>query len=247
MVLALVKHLSFLWLPQQEGSVVTARCSRVTEQTASIRRGPSASGPGGGAAVRSCRWRPFVLRCRKELRLLTQENITAAETRRQRPARLALLPDSRRPPAHTPSPSRGALISTPRFEPRPARGSQVTVPQSQDVSAFGRRGAWQAADAAVLCPLLASGPHGRASRRCGGQPRRRHSAEGSEPRFQFIPAGPSCWEPRADPPSGRGRPAPGRRQVTESGAPAPRSQSCEPELGGSLAGRLGAAAPPGGR
>lgn len=38
---------------------------------------------------------------------------------------------------------------------------------------------------------------------------------------------------------------PGRRQVTESGAPAPRSQSCEPELGGSLAGRLGAAAPPG--
>lgn len=144
MVLALVKHLSFLWLPQQEGSVVTARCSRVTEQTASTRRGPSASGPGGGAAVRSCRWRPFVLRCRKELRLLTQENITAAETRRQRPARLALLPDSRRPPAHTPSPSRGALISTPRFEPRPARGSQVTVPQSQDVSAFGRRGAWQA-------------------------------------------------------------------------------------------------------
>lgn len=81
MVLALVKHLSFLWLPQQEGSVVTARCSRVTEQTASTRRGPSASGPGGGAAVRSCRWRPFVLRCRKELHLLTQENITAAETR----------------------------------------------------------------------------------------------------------------------------------------------------------------------
>lgn len=71
LVLALVKHLSFLWLPQQEGSVVTARCSRVTEQTASTRRGPSASGPGGGAAVRSCRWRPFVLRCRKELRLLT--------------------------------------------------------------------------------------------------------------------------------------------------------------------------------
>lgn len=108
----------------------------------------------------------------------------------------------------------------------------MTVPQSQDVSAFGRRGALQAADAAVLCPLLASGPHGRASRRCGGQPRLRHSAEGSEPRFQFVPAGPSCWEPRADPLSGRGRraggggrPAPGRRQVTESGAPAPAARA----------------------
>lgn len=165
-------------------------------------------------------------------------------------------------PPHTPQARHGVTPSAPRgspyfyapFRATAGEGSQVTVPQSQDVSAFGRRGAWQAADAAVLCPLLASGPHGRASRRCGGRPRLRHSAEGSEPRFQFVPAGPSCWEPRADPLSGRGRraggggrPAPGRRQVTESGAPAPRRQSCEPELGGSLAGRLGAAAPPGGR
>lgn len=246
MVLALVKHLSFLWLPRQEGSVVTARCSRVTEQTASTRRGPSASGPGGGAAVRSCRWRPFVLRCRKELRLLTQENITAAETREA---------------AAGTSGFAARLAPPPRTHPKPVTGSpyfyapfRATAGEGKSGDCPTESGRVSLREARRVAGLGASGPHGRASRRCGGQPRRRHSAEGSEPRFQFVPAGPSCWEPRADPLSGRGRrargggrPAPGRRQVTESGAPAPRRQSCEPELGGSLAGRLGAAAPPGGR